>query len=99
MNLKWLNTIMVEALREVTRIGTAKSMSTIPQPTAGKTGTTNRFSDAWFLGFTPKITAGVWIGGKDKTESLGNRQTGGTVALPAFKYFISEFYRNKPPEP
>ncbi len=89
---------MVEVLREVTKRGTASSMKLIPQPTAGKTGTTNHFTDALFVGFTPTLTAGVWVGGKDKTVSLGYNEVGGKTALPAFKQFVGELYTEKPVE-
>jgi penicillin-binding protein 1A len=86
--------LLEEALQDVTTRGTASSMKTVPQRTAGKTGTTNGYRDAWFVGFTPSLTVGTWVGGKDKTVSLGDRETGGKTALPAFKYFISEWYTN-----
>lgn len=91
--------LLVEALQGVTTRGTASSMKTIKQPTAGKTGTTNGYRDTWFIGFTPSITAGVWVGGKDKTVSLGDRETGGKTALPAFKQLIGEWYSAHPIEP
>lgn len=92
--------IMVEALRGVVLFGTAKStLSKLEQPVAGKTGTTNHYSDAWFCGFTPDITSCVWVGGKDKSVSLGNRETGGRVAAPAFRKFVMEYYKGKEPVP
>jgi len=93
--------IMVLALREVNKTGTGRSLSQLAQKSAGKTGTTNDFSEAWYIGFTPGehgITVGVWIGGKDKTVSLGSKETGGRVALPVFKKFIEEHCRDKPIE-
>ncbi len=89
---------MIEALRNVVTSGTAKTaLSKLAQPVAGKTGTTNGYSDAWFCGFTPEITGCVWMGGKDKTESLGNKETGGRVAAPAFKYFVEQYYQGREP--
>ncbi|HLC95239.1 MAG TPA: penicillin-binding transpeptidase domain-containing protein, partial [Patescibacteria group bacterium] len=90
--------IMVEALRGVALFGTAKStLSKLEQPVAGKTGTTNHYSDAWFCGFTPDITSCVWVGGKDKSVSLGNRETGGRVAAPAFRDFVTQYYKGRSP--
>jgi len=57
------------------------------RPAGGKTGTTNDYTDAWFVGFTPQIVAGVWVGFDEKI-SLGNRQTGGQVALPVWARFM-----------
>jgi penicillin-binding protein 1A len=58
------------------------------RPAAGKTGTTNDFTDAWFLGFTPQITAGVWVGFDDITVKLGDKQSGAVAALPIWAPFM-----------
>ena len=63
----------------------------------GKTGTTNRNSDAWFVGFTPQLVAGCWVGGEDRdihfnAMSMGQ---GATMALPVWAYFMKKVYRNK----
>jgi len=60
----------------------------IGRPAAGKTGTTQDFTDAWFLGFTPQITAGVWVGYDDKQNSLGKKESGAQAALPIWIEFI-----------
>jgi len=57
-------------------------------PNAGKTGTTNDFTDAWFVGFSPSVTAGVWIG-YDEKKSLGPKETGARAALPIWMQFMS----------
>lgn len=59
---------------------------------AGKTGTTNDFTDAWFVGFTPNLTCGVWVGLDDPSESLGKGQSGATAALPIWANFMKMVY-------
>jgi penicillin-binding protein 1A len=59
-------------------------------PAAGKTGTTQGFSDAWFVGFSKNIVAGVWFGVDDYSVSLGNNQSGSVAALPAWASFMKE---------
>ena len=56
-------------------------------PLGGKTGTTSDFTDAWFLGFSPSVTCGVWVG-YDSRESLGNKETGAATALPIWINFM-----------
>jgi penicillin-binding protein, 1A family len=62
--------------------GTGFEAHTLPPPLAGKTGTTNSYTDAWFLGFSPEYTIGVWVGYDDPSRSLGGGGTGAEVALP-----------------
>ncbi len=62
--------------------GTAYDAHTLPPPLAGKTGTTNAYTDAWFLGFSPEYTVGVWTGYDDPSKTLGGGGTGAAVALP-----------------
>ena len=69
--------------------GTGKKISSLNTPIAGKTGTTNDNKDAWFIGFSPDIAVGVYIG-HDNPKSLGYRQTGSEVAVPIFKNFMKE---------
>lgn len=90
---------MVEALRGPVLYshGTARKAAKLPQPVAGKTGTTNDFSDAWFIGFTPSYTIGVWCGFDDR-KTLGPKETGGAVALPIFIKMVGEMYRDRPVE-
>ncbi len=68
--------------------GTAGALSALGWPLAGKTGTTDDYSDAWFIGFSPDLCAGVWVG-HDKPIPLGERQTGATAALPIWRDFFS----------
>ncbi|HET9695850.1 MAG TPA: PBP1A family penicillin-binding protein, partial [Terriglobales bacterium] len=70
---------MTTMLREVVLHGTAFSASKINFPLAGKTGTTNDFTDAWFVGFSPSTTCGVWLG-YDEKKTLGNKETGAMAA-------------------
>ena len=63
-------------------------------PAAGKTGTTQGYSDAWFVGFTENIVAGVWFGVDDYSVSLGEKQSGTTAALPAWANFMREAHKN-----
>jgi penicillin-binding protein 1A len=74
---------LTDMMREVVRKGTARRAFRPESDRAGKTGTTNDFVDAWFIGFTPMHTVGVWIG-TDGHASLGESETGGRAALPAW---------------
>ena len=67
--------------------GTGKKVSVIKKPIAGKTGTTNDSNDTWFIGFTPDLVAGVYVG-FDTPKSLGPRETGASVASPIFRDFM-----------
>ncbi len=79
--------IMTSLLQGVVQHGTAFAATKLKHPLAGKTGTTNDFTDAWFVGFSPSITCGVWIG-FDEKKSLGNKETGGVAALPMWIDFM-----------
>ena len=74
--------------------GTARSLKDLKIPLAGKTGTTNDNKDAWFIGFTPDLVVGVYVG-HDTPKNLGFKQTGSSVALPIFKDFITNSNTNK----
>jgi penicillin-binding protein 1A len=79
--------IMTQMLRDVVLHGTAIAANRLKVPVAGKTGTTNDFTDAWFVGFSPVITCGVWVG-FDEKKSLGNKETGALAALPVWMAFM-----------
>ncbi len=79
--------IMVSMLREVVLHGTGFQASKLNHPLGGKTGTTNDFTDAWFVGFSPSLTAGVWIG-YDEKKTLGNKESGALAALPIWVDFM-----------
>jgi penicillin-binding protein 1A len=72
---------MVHMLEAVTHYGTGAAASQLNHPVGGKTGTTSSYTDAWFLGFTPSVTCGVWVG-YDSNQSLGDKETGAVAALP-----------------
>ena len=79
--------IMTSMLREVVLHGTGIAAASLKLPLGGKTGTTNDFTDAWFVGFSPSMTAGVWIG-YDEKKSLGPKETGAHAALPIWIEFM-----------
>jgi penicillin-binding protein 1A len=80
--------IMTSMLREVVLHGTGIAASRMPFPVAGKTGTTNDFTDAWFVGFSPSMSCGVWVG-YDEKRSLGAKETGAHAALPIWMNFMT----------
>ena len=83
--------IMADMLGDVIDHGTgytARTLYNFLRPAGGKTGTTNEFTDAWFVGFTPQIVASVWIGFDDPALSLGQGQAGAIVALPIWAPFM-----------
>jgi penicillin-binding protein 1A len=89
---------MTSLLEEVVKHGTAFSASKLKHPLGGKTGTTNDFSDAWFIGFSPSTTCGVWVGFDEKSRSLGNRETGAAAALPIWIDFMRVAIQGKDKE-
>jgi penicillin-binding protein 1A len=86
--------IMTSMLREVVLHGTAVAASRIKYSLAGKTGTTNDFTDAWFVGFSPSLTCGVWVG-FDEKKSLGKKETGARAALPIWMEFMNATLRSR----
>ncbi len=78
---------MMTLLRGVTEHGTGAAAAQLNHPLGGKTGTTSDFTDAWFLGFSPSVTCGVWVG-YDSRESLGKKETGAVTALPIWIDFM-----------
>ncbi len=79
---------MTAMLEEVVQFGTGIAAKALKRPAAGKTGTTQDYTDAWFIGFTPQITTGVWVGYDDKQISLGKKETGARAALPVWLEFM-----------
>ena len=75
--------ILTSLLRGVVERGTAARVRRLKRPIAGKTGTTNDFTDAWFIGFEPSLAAGVWVGFDEKKDSLGRGETGARRPCPS----------------
>jgi penicillin-binding protein 1A len=89
---------MMEFLQAVVKSGTGASAGAqLKHPLGGKTGTTNDFTDAWFIGFSPSVTVGTWIGFDDR-ETLGEKETGAKAALPAWIEFMKAAIASKPNE-
>ncbi|TNF52380.1 PBP1A family penicillin-binding protein [bacterium] len=79
--------LVTSMLEDVVRYGTGWRAKAIKRPVAGKTGTTNEYRDAWFVGFTPELTAGVWVGFDDMRQ-LGKKETGSRAAAPIWVSFM-----------
>ena len=88
---------MMTMLKAVTTYGTAAVVSNMHHPFGGKTGTTNSFTDAWFVGFSPSVTCGVWIGFDDR-QTLGPKETGAKAALPMWMDFMQAVIQGKDDE-
>jgi len=86
---------IVTMLQGVIERGTGKVVQAVGKPIAGKTGTTNDWRDAWFVGFSPDLAAGVYIG-FDDPDSLGDDETGGHVAAPVFRDFMIAALKDAP---
>ena len=80
--------MMSSMLRDVVTRGTGVPARSLPWPAAGKTGTTNKNTDAWFVGFTGRVVAAVWLGHDDPSKVLGRRQDGGRAALPLWMKLV-----------
>jgi penicillin-binding protein 1A len=87
---------MVDMMRGAVQYGTAVSAGSIGHELAGKTGTVNDFTDAWFIGYTPKVVCGVWIGYSDRKKSLGKGESGASAALPFWIDFMQNYLKYKP---
>lgn len=88
---------MMPLLEAVIHQGTGRAAATLNHPLGGKTGTTSDFTDAWFLGFSPSVTCGVWTG-YDSRQSLGDKETGARVALPIWIEFMKTAIAAHPDE-
>lgn len=89
---------IVSILEGVVQRGTGRRLADLGRPIGGKTGTTNESKDTWFMGFTPNLVVGVFVG-FDEPKSLGKRETGSSVAAPIFKEFMKAAMEGKPPVP
>jgi penicillin-binding protein 1A len=89
---------MVAMLEDVVQFGTGVRAKELGRPSGGKTGTTNDFTDAWYIGFTPQLTTGVWFGNDDKRVSLGKKETGAKDALPIWLQYMQAAVAGTPVE-
>jgi penicillin-binding protein 1A len=88
--------IITNLLKGVIERGTGWKARELGRPVAGKTGTTNDYRDAWFIGYTPSLVAGVWVGFDDQ-RSLGPKATGSRAALPVWLDFMKQAHQNQEP--
>jgi penicillin-binding protein 1A len=96
ISLDTARTMMI-LLQAVVQHGTAAAASSMKHAFGGKTGTTNSYTDAWFIGFSPSVTCGTWIGFDDR-ETLGEKETGAKAALPMWMDFMKVAVAGKPNE-
>ncbi|MBT6910113.1 MAG: penicillin-binding protein, partial [Rhodospirillaceae bacterium] len=89
---------VVSMLQGVVQRGTGVRIKAVGKPLAGKTGTTNKSRDTWFMGFSPDLAVGVYIG-FDNPRSMGRRETGSSVAVPVFRDFMAEALAKQPAIP
>ncbi|HVM85709.1 MAG TPA: PBP1A family penicillin-binding protein [Candidatus Binatia bacterium] len=89
---------MVSLMEGVVQRGTGTAVKAVGKPLAGKTGTTNDGRDVWFVGYSPDLAAGVYLG-YDQPRSLGEKATGGTLSAPIFRDFMMEALKDKPATP
>jgi penicillin-binding protein 1A len=87
--------IMTHIMEDVVKSGTGQRVRALKRPVAGKTGTTNNLFDAWFLGYTPRYTTGVWVG-MDKEASLGKGETGARTASPIWLDYMQKALEGRP---
>jgi penicillin-binding protein 1A len=87
--------VLISMMQSVISAGTGGSAS-LGRPVAGKTGTTNNWKDAWFVGFTPQVTTGIWVGYDKLGLSLGIGQAGGAVAAPIWGEYMREALKDEP---
>jgi penicillin-binding protein 1A len=89
---------MMVLLQAVVQRGTGSAAAQMHHALGGKTGTTNNFTDAWFLGFSPSVTCGTWIGFDNPSQTLGDKETGAKAALPMWMSFMQTAVADKPNE-
>jgi penicillin-binding protein 1A len=88
---------MMQLFKAVVAYGTGAAANQLHHPLGGKTGTTNNYTDAWFVGFSPGVTCGTWIGFDDR-QSLGEKETGAKAALPMWMDFMRAAIATRPDE-
>jgi penicillin-binding protein 1A len=89
--------VMTDLLRAVIQEGTGWRIKALKRPAAGKTGTTNELRDAWFIGYTPSLVTGAWVGYDDR-RPMGKGETGSRAASPIWLYFMSQVLKDQPVE-
>jgi penicillin-binding protein 1A len=89
--------VLTNVMKGVVERGTAARARVLKRPLAGKTGTSSEATDVWFIGFTPSLVAGAWVG-YDTKRSLGSAETGGRMALPIWIQFMQKALADTPPE-
>lgn len=89
---------IVSMTEGVVQRGTATALVSLNRPLGGKTGTTNDYKDAWFIGYSPDLVVGVWVG-FDEPHNMGEGETGGRIAVPIFGEFMGEALRGQPATP
>ncbi len=89
---------IVSMMQGVVERGTGRVVASLGRPLAGKTGTTNESNDTWFVGFSPDLAVGVFVG-YDQPKGLGRHETGGVVAAPIFRDFMAAALKDQPPIP
>jgi len=89
--------VMTDLLKAVINEGTGWRSKPLKKPAAGKTGTTNDLRDAWFVGYTPYLVTGVWVGYDDR-KPMNHQETGSRAANPIWLYFMTEAVKNRPSE-
>jgi penicillin-binding protein 1A len=89
---------MVHIMEGVVERGTGRSVAVVGKPLAGKTGTSNDSFDTWFVGFSPDLAVGVFVG-FDEPQTLGSKETGGVIAAPIFRDFMMVALKDKPATP
>jgi penicillin-binding protein 1A len=87
---------MTFLMRKVVEYGTGKRVRELGRPAAGKTGTSDDFNDAWFMGYTADLVVGVWVG-RQTPMTIAEEATGGVVALPIWLGFMKAAHPDTPP--
>jgi len=90
-----LATIVTDLMQSVVEHGTGRKVRVLNRPLAAKTGTTNNYIDAWFMGFSPEPVTGVWVG-KDRDEPMGVNETGTRTAVPIWLRYMEEALKGRP---
>ncbi|MDH4163151.1 MAG: PBP1A family penicillin-binding protein [Nitrospirota bacterium] len=90
--------LVTSLLKSVVDEGTGRGAKWLNKPLAGKTGTTNNYVDAWFVGYSPSVVTGVWVGYDNAAASLGDRETGARSALPIWNGVMAKALADKPEE-